>query len=390
MADKSKSKWLIASPLMISALATCVILFSTPSLLSWFSIVVLLILGAIFSLKISNCVKASQQSVQQLKEQAQAEIEKKAYQHLNQAICTLMPIWSRQIAHSRDITDDAISQLSRKFTDIVNRLTKMIDVTNNINVEGGLGDCGHIKNSSEELEQTLDTLAKIFASQEPAVREINALVSLTEELKTMAVEASAIAEQTKMLALNVVNEAARAGDDGQDFAVVAGEVHDLSIRSSQTGSKMSQKVDDINAAMGSALTRVKTGVSTAEGVLADSREKIGKVIGDFQVNIEKVSESTKVIQQDNGELLKDISDVLVSLQFQDRSSQMLTHTCDFMKQIEQELPGYHAGLFDGNIIEKWLAESEAAYTMVEQKQLHHNSAPEHTKSSGNNDEVEFF
>ncbi|WP_281556150.1 methyl-accepting chemotaxis protein [Thalassomonas sp. RHCl1] len=351
---------------------------------------VLLLLGIFFSLQLENSFKLAWDNVQKPEEQRQTEKEKQAYQHLNQAICTLMPIWSRQIIHSRDITGDAITQLSQEFTNIVNRLTQTIDTTNTISAEGEQGVCGHIKHSNEELNLSLDTLVKAFASQERALEEMNVLVNLTEELKTMAVEVSGIAEQTNMLALNAAIEAARAGDSGRGFAVVADEVRNLSIRSSETGTNMSQKVDDINSAMDSALTTVKAGANTAETVLGDSRDKIGKVISDFKQIAGKMSESTKIMQHDNAELLKDISNVLVSLQFQDRVSQMLTHTSDFMNQIELELPGYHAGLFDDDIIEKWLAESEAAYTMVEQKQLHHNSAPEQTKPSGNTDEVEFF
>ncbi|WDE12866.1 chemotaxis protein [Thalassomonas haliotis] len=388
MVDKSKSNWLNASPLIISVLAVGVILFNDLSLFSWFGISVLLVLGIISSLKLHNNGKLVWQSSQKPEEQTRKE--KQAYQYLNQAICTLMPIWSRQISHSRDISGDAITQLSRKFTDIVNRLTATIDTTHQMSAAGEQGALGHINNSNKQLNITLDTLAEAFASQEQALKEMNVLVDLTEELKAMAVEVSGIAEQTNMLALNAAIEAARAGDSGRGFAVVADEVRNLSIRSSQTGSSMSQKVDDINTAMGSALTTVKSGVNTAENLLEDSRDKIGKVVAGFHLVTGKMSESTKVIQHENTELLKDVSDVLVSLQFQDRVSQMLTHICDFMSKVEQELPGYHAGLFDGGIIEKWLAESEATYTMVEQKQLHHNSAPEQAKSSGNNDEVEFF
>ncbi|WDE06422.1 hypothetical protein SG34_005745 [Thalassomonas viridans] len=390
MTDNSKSKWLNASPLMISVLAAGIILSSEPSFFSWLGIAVLLILALVSSLQLDAGYKAAKQQRQNPQERSQSEKEKQAYRHLNQAICTLMPIWCRQITYSRDITEEAITQLSRQFTCIAERLTAATESTNNMGAEGEPGSSGYIQDDNEELKQILHTLENVFAGQEQAQKAMDVLVHLTEELKNMAVEVSAIAEQTNMLALNAAIEAARAGDTGRGFAVVAEEVRNLSIRSSETGSSMSRKVDDINVAVETALAVVQSGAGEAETVLEDSREKLGKMIAGFQQATGKMSGPTEPVQHDKAALLKDIADILVSLQFQDRASQVLTHTSDFMQRIGQELPGYDAGLFDEGILQKWLQESEATYTMAEQKQLHHNHKTGHSRHSGENDEVEFF
>jgi len=66
----------------------------------------------------------------------------------------------------------------------------------------------------------------------------------------MAAEVANIAGQTNLLALNAAIEAARAGESGRGFAVVAGEVRNLSSLSSNTGKKMSDKVQVISSQPG--------------------------------------------------------------------------------------------------------------------------------------------
>ena len=94
-----------------------------------------------------------------------------------------------------------------------------------------------------------------------------------------------------------------------------------------------------------------------------------------------------------GQLINvEISDVLVSLQFQDRVSQILTHVRNDLDKLVSRLQGQNQDFAQGNEIgpidaRKWLEELSKTYTMPEQHQVHHGDNPNVADKS---DGITFF
>ncbi|AYH44887.1 methyl-accepting chemotaxis protein [Azoarcus sp. DN11] len=138
-------------------------------------------------------------------------------------------------------------------------------------VESVVADIGEI---ARAVSGSADTIAELDRSSE----RISAIVNVIKE----------IADQTNLLALNAAIEAARAGEQGRGFAVVADEVRKLAERTTQSTREIAQMVGAIQRdargavdSMQGGVTQVNTGVVRAQeagAAMASIRDEAGRVV----------------------------------------------------------------------------------------------------------------
>jgi methyl-accepting chemotaxis protein len=279
-----------------------------------------------------------------------------------------VPVWAKHIEGSCQQMEGAITELSARFSGIVDKLGASVAASQN---SAGTDVLGSFTQSGKELGLVLDTLKSAQQSRQAMLESSRALTAYTEELEIMAKEVASIAEQTNLLALNAAIEAARAGHAGAGFAVVADEVRKLSTRSSETGKKMTQKVGVINAAISMAIAETeKSSVKDAETVHS-SDDTIKKVLARFSEEASILSEAAETLRKESSGIGAEISDVLVSLQFQDRVSQILSHVKNNMEKLHLHLVDRQKLTPRPSVDSKtWLEEMEITYTTEEQRQIH--------------------
>jgi methyl-accepting chemotaxis protein len=99
--------------------------------------------------------------------------------------------------------------------------------------------------SREQLDRSVSSLALLASEAGESVQAVEALARESEDVRGFITLVRKLARQSKLLALNAAMEAARAGTQGEGFAIVAGEVRRLATMSSEGAERTSEIVDRV-------------------------------------------------------------------------------------------------------------------------------------------------
>ena len=123
------------------------------------------------------------------------------------------------------------------------------------------------------MDQASEALVQIAEALEQTSTVINGLGQRSQEIGGIVSVITAIADQTNLLALNAAIEAARAGEQGRGFAVVADEVRNLAGRTREATNEISAMIGSIQSETGSAIATMEQG----RQLMQDGLERNAKV-----------------------------------------------------------------------------------------------------------------
>ena len=173
----------------------------------------------------------------------------------------------------------------------------------NIAVEDILNTQKSLDNTAQYLKQIVQEVTSQAEHEQDIAGRINALVEQTTQIKAVIDIIKDIADQTNLLALNAAIEAARAGEHGRGFAVVADEVRKLAERTQKSLSEIDASVSIIVQGVIEAQGEIEKGVSQAHkvsSVTQELSEDIGATQGDLKEAVERIvsaSKEAKIIKQ---------------------------------------------------------------------------------------------
>jgi len=226
----------------------------------WAGAGVLLLLGGTLLLQLAERNQARRREQWQT-EQHDAALAAAAqrwlvdHQRLHAATCRMIEVLQRQIATVRAQSSSAVDEITQRFAVLVQNLHVGKQATTSAGDDSGIASA--LALSRAEMRGTLDQMRASMHQGDAMVERINELVSYAGELDGMALSVRTIAEQTNLLALNAAIEAARAGEAGRGFAVVADEVRKLSAHSGDAGRTISERVSRIRQCVDATQAEVK-------------------------------------------------------------------------------------------------------------------------------------
>jgi methyl-accepting chemotaxis protein len=294
---------------------------------------------------------------------------------------TAAPIWKRQIDVVRKQAEEAIAELILRFSGFVTRLESAVSASSGAGSASGHGGVDAVlKTSQKQLTTVLDSMSGTLEDKNAVLEQIRVLASYADDLRGMASSVQQVADQTNLLALNAAIEAARAGEAGRGFAVVADEVRKLSTASGTTGKKIVEKAKLVSDAIVASARLVESSTRRDFESFKSSEACIQAVLSDFSGVLDALAQTNAALREQAEGIQQEIEATLPALQFQDRIDQVLAHVCESMSELGDRVGATPEGQAPdlGPLIDSL----ERSYTTAEERANHAGSNRVDAEASG--------
>lgn len=166
-----------------------------------------------------------------------------------------------------------------------------------------------------QVDQTVSAINLMVSNVQVTSGEVQALASMAADISKVLDVIRSIAEQTNLLALNAAIEAARAGEAGRGFAVVADEVRALAHRTQQSTQEIEHMVGSIQSGTANAVSSMSQTSNQAQKTL-EMAHGAGKVLAEITDSLTQINERNLMIAtaaEEQAQVAREVDRSLVNI-----------------------------------------------------------------------------
>ncbi|WP_371925142.1 methyl-accepting chemotaxis protein [Pseudomonas sp. H9] len=235
---------------------------------------------------------------------------------------------SRQLASASEelhsVTADATRGLEQQYNEVELAATAVTEMTsaveevarNAVSTSEASKQTDSIAQDGQgQVRQTVESITHLTLDVASTAAEVEHLATNVREIGQVLGVIRAVAEQTNLLALNAAIEAARAGEQGRGFAVVADEVRALAHRTQQSTEQIEQMISKIENGTEQTVSAMQGSKTRAQSTLVLA-QAAGEALNEIAQAIAQINERNLVIAsatEEQAQVARDVDRNLVNI-----------------------------------------------------------------------------
>ncbi|TFE04002.1 methyl-accepting chemotaxis protein [Jeotgalibacillus salarius] len=275
---------------------------------------------------------------------ASADETNRASEQIAGSIQTISENANEQTTHAAT-SKGTVQEISTRITDIKGYLTSASEATN--------ASSAHVTSGKQRIEETSHKMEEIQTKTREAARAVQELGDQSQQIGSIVSLITDVAEQTNLLALNAAIEAARAGEHGKGFAVVADEIRKLAEQSSRSAGQIQELI-----------AHIRLGIERSVNVMTEGEE----AVSEGMQAMDRTGEGFNEIQQSTSEIVSAAQSVLQAITELDGSTQQMVRsvesTAEMVENSSAESESIAAASEEQSASMQEVASSSAALTKM--------------------------